>query len=94
MFLDNDEYLQALGAKVYVMNPKQIANFKKSYSDMDKTDEIDAFIIAGIGQIERFEDETKIAKYLDCTGANINLDNLQLRILPWRETGINTCDII
>src|SRR5699024_11478509 len=46
MFLDNDEYLQALGAKVYVMNPKQIANFKKSYSDMDKTDEIDAFVIA------------------------------------------------
>src|SRR5699024_6624758 len=46
MFLDNDESLQALGAKVYVMNPKQIANFKKSYNDMDKTDEIDAFLIA------------------------------------------------
>src|SRR5690625_4547528 len=46
MFLDNDESLQALGAKVYVMNPKQIANFKKSYNDMDKTDEIDAFVIA------------------------------------------------
>jgi transposase len=28
------------------MNPKQIANFKKSYSDMNKTDEIDAFVIA------------------------------------------------
>src|SRR5699024_9009738 len=40
MFLDNDESLQALGAKVYVMNPKQIANFKNSYNDMDKTDEI------------------------------------------------------
>src|SRR5699024_6393396 len=38
--------LRALGAKVFVMNPKQIANFKKSYSDMDKTDEIDAFVIA------------------------------------------------
>src|SRR5699024_12130847 len=46
MFLDNDDSLQALGAKVYVMNPKQIANFKKSYNDMDKTDEIDAFVIA------------------------------------------------
>src|SRR5699024_10966997 len=46
MFLDNDESLQALDAKVYVMNPKQIANFKKSYNDMDKTDEIDAFVIA------------------------------------------------
>src|SRR5699024_3388211 len=46
MSLDNDESLQALGAEVYVMNPKQIANFKKSYIDMDKTDEIDAFVIA------------------------------------------------
>ncbi|MRN12591.1 IS110 family transposase, partial [Akkermansia muciniphila] len=32
--------------QVFVMNPKQIANFKKSYADMDKTDEIDAFVIA------------------------------------------------
>lgn len=46
MFLHNDESLQALGVEVFVMNPKQIANFKKSYSDMDKTDEIDAFVIA------------------------------------------------
>ncbi|WP_164219023.1 transposase, partial [Virgibacillus sp. YIM 98842] len=46
MFLHNDSDLRALGAKVFVMNPKQIANFKKSYSDMDKTDEIDAFVIA------------------------------------------------
>lgn len=46
MFLHNDEYMHGLGAKVFVMNPKQIANFKKSYSDMDKTDEIDAFVIA------------------------------------------------
>ena len=46
MFLHNDESIQALGGQVFVMNPKQIANFKKSYSDMDKTDEIDAFVIA------------------------------------------------
>jgi len=46
MFLHNDESIQALGGQVLVMNPKQIANFKKSYSDMDKTDEIDAFVIA------------------------------------------------
>src|SRR5699024_3755603 len=46
MFLDNDESLQALGAKVYVMNPKEMANFKKSYNDIDKTDEIDVFVIA------------------------------------------------
>jgi len=46
MFLHNDEFIQSLGGQVFVVNPKQIANFKKSYSDMDKTDEIDAFIIA------------------------------------------------
>lgn len=46
MFLHHDEDLKALGAQVFVMNPKQIANFKKSYSDMNKTDEIDAFVIA------------------------------------------------
>src|SRR5699024_4538162 len=46
MFLHNDEFIQALGGQLFVMNPKQIANFKKSYSDMDKTDEIDAFVIA------------------------------------------------
>src|SRR5690625_1580395 len=46
MFLHHDESIRALGEQVLVMNPKQIANFKKSYSDMDKTDEIDAFVIA------------------------------------------------
>ncbi|MED2956092.1 IS110 family transposase [Bacillus thuringiensis] len=46
MFLHYDEDLQRFGAKVFLMNPKQIANFKKSYSDMNKTDEIDAFVIA------------------------------------------------
>lgn len=46
MFFHNDESLKALGTQVFVMNPKQIRNFKKSYSDMDKTDEIDAFVIA------------------------------------------------
>lgn len=46
MFLHNDQELKDLGVKVFVMNPKQIANFKKSYSDMNKTDEIDAFVIA------------------------------------------------
>lgn len=46
MFFHNDEDLKAHGTQVFVINPKQIANFKKSYSDMDKTDEIDAFVIA------------------------------------------------
>src|SRR5699024_4042203 len=46
MWVKNNESIQALGGQVFVMNQKQKANFKKSYSDMDKTDEIDAFVIA------------------------------------------------
>src|SRR5699024_10989057 len=46
IFLNKDESIQALSDKIYVMNPKQIENLKKSYNDMDKTDEIDAFVIA------------------------------------------------
>ncbi|MCS0791780.1 IS110 family transposase, partial [Cytobacillus firmus] len=40
------EDLKVFDTQVFVINPKQIANFKKSYSDMNKTDEIDAFVIA------------------------------------------------
>lgn len=46
MYLHYDKELNAYGAQVFVMNPKQIKNFKKSYSDMNKTDEVDAFVIA------------------------------------------------
>ncbi|MDR4248140.1 IS110 family transposase, partial [Bacillus thuringiensis] len=45
MFLHHDEDLKRFGTKVFLLNPKQVANFKKSYSDMNKTDEIDAFVI-------------------------------------------------
>lgn len=60
MFLHYDEDLQRFGAKIFLMNPKQIANFKKNYSDMNKTDVLDAFVIVEIGQIGRLDDETKI----------------------------------
>ncbi|QDI89828.1 IS110 family transposase [Salicibibacter cibarius] len=46
MFLHDDDDLKPYGAQVFVINPKQIANFKKSFADMNKTDEIDAFVIA------------------------------------------------
>ncbi len=53
MFLHYAEDLHRFGKKVFLMNPKQIANFKKSYSDVDKTDEIDAFVIADYLRFER-----------------------------------------
>lgn len=46
MFLTEDEELRKRNTKVYTINPKLIRNFKKSYVDMDKTDHIDAWIIA------------------------------------------------
>lgn len=53
MFLNHDEDLKRFGARVSLLNPKQVANFKKSYSDMNKTDEIDVFVIADYLQLRR-----------------------------------------
>jgi len=66
MFLHYDKELNELSAQVFVMNPKQITNFKKSYTDMDKTDEIDAFVIAdylrfGRNQMSVVKEEQYIA---------------------------------
>lgn len=36
MFLHNDKSIRALGGQVFIMNPKQISDFKKSYRDIDK----------------------------------------------------------
>jgi len=52
-----------------------------------------AGILAEIGQIERFKDETKIAKYEVFIGVNINLVDLQQMIHRYRVTEINISDI-
>lgn len=46
MFFDQDDQLNQWETKVYVINPKQIKNFKKAYAEMDKTDAKDAWVIA------------------------------------------------
>jgi len=46
MFFHTDEALKSIGCTVYLLNPKQVNGFKKSYPNLDKTDEIDAFVIA------------------------------------------------
>ena len=38
--------MRGLGAKVYIINPKLIKKFKEAYTDLDKTDNIDAWVIA------------------------------------------------
>ena len=44
--LQQDELLQAWPVELFALNPQLTANFKKSYVDMDKSDPIDAFVIA------------------------------------------------
>ncbi|WP_279230380.1 IS110 family transposase [Thermohalobacter berrensis] len=45
-YTDTFPELNKLDTKVYTINPKLIKKFKESYVDLDKTDKIDAFIIA------------------------------------------------
>ena len=44
--LRNCEQLQALQPAIYAINAKLVANFKKAYVEMEKTDPGDAFVIA------------------------------------------------
>ena len=44
--LQQDALLAAWPVDLHVLNPRLTANFKKSYVDVDKTDPIDAFVIA------------------------------------------------
>ncbi|GER68694.1 hypothetical protein BpJC4_31650 [Weizmannia acidilactici] len=46
IFFNQDDLLNQRNSKVYVINPKQIKNFKKAYAEMDKTDMNDAWVIA------------------------------------------------
>lgn len=46
IYLNEDPSLKKLNTKVFTINPKIIKDFKEAYNDLDKTDVIDAFIIA------------------------------------------------
>ena len=46
MFLHEDSAMQDRGTKVFTINPKLISKFREAYSDLDKTDYVDAWIIA------------------------------------------------
>jgi len=44
--LDQDTFLNQKPLALYPFNPRLTANFRKIYSDLDKTDTIDAFVVA------------------------------------------------
>lgn len=52
-FLSSNEMLLQYTPTVYCLNPKTIANYRKSFVDMDKTDPLDAFIIADFARCGR-----------------------------------------
>ncbi len=45
-FLASSQDLAPFHPSIYQFNPKLVRNFKKAYSDKEKTDKIDAFVIA------------------------------------------------
>lgn len=52
-FLSSSEELLPFNTKVYCLNPKTIVNHRKSFVDMDKTDPLDAFVIADFARCGR-----------------------------------------
>lgn len=57
IFLASNERLLAYKPLVYCLNPKTIANNRKSFVDMDKTDPLDTFIIADFARCGRITSE-------------------------------------
>jgi transposase len=45
-FLRETPCFPAIFKTVHLLNPKQVSRFKKSYSDLPKTDDVDAYVIA------------------------------------------------
>ncbi|MDY0237203.1 MAG: IS110 family transposase [Gudongella sp.] len=52
-FLSSNEILLAYKPLIYSLNPKSIANYRKSFVNMDKTDPLDAYIIADFARCGR-----------------------------------------
>jgi transposase len=52
-FLSSSEELLPFKPLVYCLNPKTVANYRKSFVDMDKTDPLDAFVIADFARCGR-----------------------------------------
>lgn len=56
-FLSASEKLMPYKPYVYCLNPKEVANYKKSFNALDKNDGIDSFIIADFARVGRIHTE-------------------------------------
>ena len=52
-FLSSNEFLNSFHSLVYQVNAKDIKNYKRSYTDIEKTDPVDAFAIADFARVGR-----------------------------------------
>lgn len=63
-FLASNNSLFNFNSKVFVINPKESSNFRKTYSDMDKTDSQDAFVLADMARCGRIKQQPYKASQL------------------------------
>lgn len=54
-YLSSCHKLAPFSTHVYCLNPKEVANYKKSFNALDKTDAIDAFVIADFARVGRIK---------------------------------------
>ncbi len=62
--LASNNSLFNFNSKVFVINPKESSNFRKTYSDMDKTDPKDAFVLADMARCGRINQQPYKASQL------------------------------
>lgn len=63
-FLASNNSLFNFNSKVFVINPKESSNFRKTYSDMDKTNPQDAFVLADMARCGRINQQPYKASQL------------------------------
>ena len=64
-YLSTSDRLKPYNAKVFCLNPKEVANYKKSFTGLGKNDGLDSFIVADFVRIGRVSiDPWRGAQYL------------------------------
>lgn len=56
-YLSSDQRLMEYKPYVYCLNPKVVANYRKSFIGLSKTDPLDAFVIADFARVGRIDQE-------------------------------------
>ena len=59
-YLSSSEWLTKYSVLVYCINPKTIKNYRKSFTEMDKTDPKDSYILADMARAGKIKDLTPV----------------------------------